>query len=123
MIVIEGINHIGITVSKLERSIAFYKELFDFDSVDKYCLPGVTVMKMADIVIALYEVEGYKPNSESKNKISFYVDEEDFEDALDELEENGIEIAHGPENIRGGKSVTFLDPDGNQIELSYPQLV
>ena len=35
MIVIESINHIGITVSNLEESVKFYKELFDFDMIDK----------------------------------------------------------------------------------------
>jgi len=48
------------------------------------------------------------------------VDEEDFEDAVEEIQEREIEIVFGPENIRKGKTVVFLDPDGNQIELSYP---
>ena len=34
MIVIESINHMGLTVSNLENSIKFYKELFDFEVVE-----------------------------------------------------------------------------------------
>jgi catechol 2,3-dioxygenase-like lactoylglutathione lyase family enzyme len=120
MIVIESINHIGVTVSNLEESIKFYKELFDFDMIDKVSGPGLAFMRVADITIGLYESQGYKSSDNSKSRISFYVDEEDFEDAVDEIQERDLEIVFGPENIRKGKTVVFLDPDGNQIELSYP---
>ena len=122
MIVIESINHIGITVSNVEESINFYKDLFDFEVIEKISNSGQAFLKMGDITISLYEVEGYKTDGVSQNRISFYVDEEDFEDALDELEEMGIKIVYGPENIRNGQTVVFLDPDGNNIELSYPKV-
>ncbi|MBP7737194.1 MAG: VOC family protein [Spirochaetes bacterium] len=122
MIVIESINHIGISVSNLEESVKFYKELFDFDTIDKASGPGITFIRVADITIGLYEVPGYKNADGTKNRISFYVDEEDFEDAVDEIQERDIEIIFGPEDIRKGKTVVFLDPDGNQIELSYPMV-
>ncbi|MBN1497967.1 MAG: VOC family protein [Spirochaetes bacterium] len=120
MIVIESINHIGITVSNLEESVKFYKELFDFDTIDKASGPGLTFMRVADVTIGLYEVPGFKNADNSKTRISLYVDEEDFEDAVEEIQDREIEIVFGPENIRKGKTVVFLDPDKNQIELSYP---
>ncbi|HOO72108.1 MAG TPA: VOC family protein [Spirochaetota bacterium] len=122
MIVIESINHIGITVSDLNASINFYKELFDFEVTDK-STEGQAYLKMGDIILSLYEVEDYKNQDNAKNRVSFYVDEEDFDDALDELEESGIEIIYGPENIRNGRSVVFLDPDRNHIEISYPKVL
>lgn len=122
MIVIESINHIGISVSSIEESINFYKDLFDFEVIEKISNSGQAFLKMGDITISLYEVEGYKTDGVSQNRISFYVDEEDFEDALDELEEMEIKIVYGPENIRNGQTVVFLDPDGNNIELSYPKV-
>lgn len=121
MIVIESINDIGITVSDLDKSIEFYKELFDFEVIDKKT-EGQVYMRMGDIIICLYEVKGYQNQQGCKNRISFYVDEEDFDDALDEIEELEIEIVYGPENIRNGRSVVFLDPDHNQIEISYPKI-
>ena len=120
MIVIESVNHIGITVSNLEESVKFYRELFDFEIIDKASAPGVAFMRVTDITIGLYEEHGYKNSNSSKHRISFYVDEEDFEDAVDELEDRNLQIVYGPENLRKGKTVVFLDPDGNQIELSYP---
>ena len=122
MIIIEGTNHIGITVSNLEDGIQFYKDYFDFEVVEKLSNSGQAFMKMGDIVIALYEVDGYKNDPESETRISFYVDEEDFEDALEEIEDSELEIVYGPENIRNGQTVVFLDMDGNKIELSYPKI-
>lgn len=121
MIVIESINNIGITVSDLDKSVEFYKDLFDFEVIDKKT-EGQVYLRMGDIIICLYEVEDYTNQDGCKNRISFYVDEEDFDDALDEIEELDIEIFYGPENIRNGRSVVFLDPDHNQIEISYPKI-
>ena len=44
MIVIESINHIGITVNDLEQSIRFYRDLFDFEVIDKLSASGVALL-------------------------------------------------------------------------------
>ncbi len=123
MIVIESLNHISVTVSNLDASIKFYKELFDFDVIDQISGPGQAFLRMGDILIVIVEVEGYKSQQNNKNSVSFYIDEDDFDDAVDELNDSEIKIIHGPENIRKGQRVVFLDPDNNQIELSYPKLI
>ncbi len=122
MIVIESIDHIGITVSNLDRSIEFYRELFDFEVVEKMSNAREAFIKVGEVMIGLFEIEGYTNQQGSKNHISLFIDEEDFDDAVDELRENDITIVFGPENLRGGKSVVFLDPDGNQLELCYPRM-
>lgn len=122
MIVIESVNHIGITVSDLDKSVKFYKELFDFDVIENISNSGQAYLKMGDILLSFIEVKGYKNSDDSRNCISFYVDEEDFEDAIDEIEETGIKVVFGPENIRKGQRIVFADPDGNHIELSYPKI-
>jgi catechol 2,3-dioxygenase-like lactoylglutathione lyase family enzyme len=122
MIVIESIDHIGITVSNLDRSIEFYRELFDFEVVEKMSNAREAFIKVGEVMIGLFEIEGYANQQGSKNHISLFIDEEDFDDAVDELRENDITIVFGPENLRGGKSVVFLDPDGNQLELCYPRM-
>jgi metallothiol transferase len=122
MIVIESINHISLTVSDLDKSVEFYKEMFDFETVEKYSTENQVFMRMGDILISLNCLEGFRNTESSKSIISFYIDEEDFEDAVDELNEMGIDIVYGPENIRNGKTIAFVDPDDNKIELSYPKL-
>ncbi len=121
MIVIESLHHTGLTVANIEKSISFYKDLFDFEVIEKLSGTGQAFLKIGDILLGLYESEGYKAK-DNKSRIAFYVDEEDFDDAVEELEESGIKIVYGPENLRGGQSVVFLDPDGNQIELAYPSI-
>lgn len=120
MIVIESINHVGLTVSNLENSINFYKDLFDFEVMENNAKQAF--IKEGDIIISLNEEENYKNQSDTKNRVSFAVDEDDFEDAVDELKAKEIPIIYGPENLRKGQTVVFLDPDGNQIELCYPKL-
>ncbi|MBN2402630.1 MAG: VOC family protein [Spirochaetes bacterium] len=120
MIVIESISYLGLTVTNLENSIKFYRDLFDFEVIENNS--NQAFIKEGDIIISLNEAEKYKSQEESKNRVSFIVDEDDFEDAVDELNEKNIPIVSGPENIRKGRSVVFLDPDGNQIELCYPKL-
>ena len=122
MIVIESIDHIGITVSNLDRSIEFYRELCDFEVVEKMSNAREAFIKVGEIMIGLFEIEGYQNQPGTKNHVSLFLDEEDFDDAVDELRENDITIVFGPDNLRGGKSVVFLDPDGNQIELCYPRM-
>ncbi len=120
MIIIESINNVGITVSNLENSIKFYKDLFDFEVVENNSKQAL--IKEGDIILCLFEAGDYKNQKNSKNRISFSVDEDDFDDAVKELGQRGIPVVQGPENIRDGQSVVFLDPDGNQIEISYPKL-
>lgn len=122
MIIIESIDHIGLTVSNLDNSIEFYKELFDFELIHSISNSNNAFIRVGDILIGLTEDEDYKCQNGSNNRICFFIDEEDFEDALEELEERGIPISYGPENIRKGKLVVFCDPDGNQIQLSYPKM-
>ncbi len=122
MIVIESINHVGLTVSNMEKSVKFYKELFDFEIMDKYTTPDQTILRMGDIILTLQQSDGFSAPSESKTCFSFYVDEEDFDDAVDELEDSEISIVYGPENIRKGKTVVFTDPDQNKIELAFPRI-
>ncbi len=122
MIVIESLNHITITVSDLERSVKFYRDLFDFDVIENISNSGQAFLRMGDIMLSLVEEDGYSCPENCMNGMSFYVDEEDFDDAISEIEESGLEILYGPENIRNGQRVVFADPDGNSIELSYPKI-
>ena len=122
MIIIESINTVGLTVSDLERSIAFYKDLFDFDVIEKYSNAGAAYLKIGEMVLVLTEKSGFASSADSGSAFSFFVDEGDFEDSVDELEELGIPVVYGPENIRGGQVLVFCDPDGNRIELAYPKI-
>jgi metallothiol transferase len=118
MIIIESIDHICFSVSDMERSIEFYREIFGFDVVEHMSGSPDALLQVGDIRLRLQKG---KDASASEGYVAFYVDEEDFEDALEEIEEAGIETVAGPEDYRGGKRVITVDPDGNHIALCYPK--
>ncbi|HOF14876.1 MAG TPA: VOC family protein [Spirochaetota bacterium] len=121
MIVIEDIDYIGVTVSDMDNAISFYSDLFDFEVIERVSNTDEAYIRVGDILLKLVEVKDFKAPENLKNNICFYIDEEDFDDALDELQEKNITIVYGPENIRKGRLVVFTDPDGNKIELRYPR--
>ena len=68
MIVIESINHLGLTVGNLENSIKFYKELFDFEVVESNA--GQAFLKEGDIILCLHEEDNYK--SQTTESTDYY---------------------------------------------------
>jgi catechol 2,3-dioxygenase-like lactoylglutathione lyase family enzyme len=116
MIIIENIDHISFPVSDMDRSIEFYREVFGFDVVEHMSGSPDALLQVGDIRLRLQLDKNAKGEG---GYVAFYVDEEDFEDALDEIEENGIETLSAAEEYRGGKRIVVLDPDGNKIGLCY----
>lgn len=122
MIIVEGIDHINIAVKDLEDSSKFYTDIFDFeiieDSNKKFIL-----MSMDPIKIKLIKVDNYENNLSQIQipAISFGMDEDDFTEAIEELEEKKIKIVRGPESIENGESLIFADPDNNLIEIYYKE--
>jgi len=116
MIIIETIDHISLSVSDIEKSIEFYRENFGFDLTEHASGSPEAFLQVADIKLRLFREESGKV-AKTGGYVAFYVDEEDFEDAIDEIEDSELEIISGPENIRNGKKVVISDPDGNKIAL------
>lgn len=122
MIVIEGFNYTGITVSDIERSIEFYRDILDFDYLDRVSDEEKAFMSMGDIIIALIRSEGYRAEDSSASRVSFYVDEEDFDDIIDDMEETGLAIASGPDEKGDIQFIIITDPDNNKIEITTPRI-
>lgn len=121
MIVIDSLNYIVLNVSSLDSSVKFYKDTFDFEVADKS--DDQALLSIGDLIICLKEIKGFKSVATDDVKLSFFVDEEDFEDALDEINDSDIEIVTGPEKLKKGEMVVITDPDGNKIELRYPKSI
>ncbi len=117
MIIIEELYSLSLSVADLDDSISFYKDIFGFDIVERQSGSDEALMQMGDIFLRLCQVSDISKDGREENYFTFYVDEEDFDDALDEIEENDLEVVYGPENIRNGRKVIFMDPDNNRIGL------
>ncbi len=119
MILLEGLHHISLGSSDLDRAVTFYEGVLDFDVVersDKFAL-----LHLDPIYIRLNLIAGYRSaiKNPGETSLSFILDVDDFTNAISDLEEKGIEIIKGPIAIEGGESLLISDPDGHLIELFY----
>lgn len=128
---IRKIEHIGIAVRSIEKSLKLYEGLFKMQSVEILEIPerGVraAMIDAGNMIIELLEPMGddsgmakfLDKKGEGIHHIAFGVT--DIEDALENLRAMGIELVT-PEPYRGahGRKVVFLSPkscSGVLIEL------
>ncbi|WP_102262446.1 FosM family fosfomycin resistance protein [Mesobacillus jeotgali] len=115
---IKGINHLLFSVSDLERSITFYKNVFNAKLLVKG--KATAYFDLNGIWLAL-NVEKDIPRQEihqSYTHIAFSIDEEDIDPMYKKLKDLGVNILPG--RIRSEKdkmSIYFTDPDGHKFEF------
>jgi metallothiol transferase len=115
---IEGINHMLFSVTDLDKSIKFYKDVFDARLLVKG--RNLAYFDLNGIWLAL-NVEKNIPRNEIKHSythIAFSVQEEDFETVAGKLKELGVSILLSRiRDQRDKRSVYFTDPDGHKFEF------
>jgi metallothiol transferase len=116
MIVLEGLNYFGITVSDIDRSVEYYRTMFDFEFLDRISDENQAFVKMGDEIISLIKGDG----GSQVGRLSFTVDEGDFDDIIDEIEQNEYQLKSEPDEDNG--ILILLDPDGNEIELTIRKI-
>jgi lactoylglutathione lyase len=141
---IKALQHVGLTVADLDRSIAFYSELFDIQVHGPWLregrrvgeitgYPGCSVRQCFlsfgrnDQILELLEYVGggppILPANGSAGAAHFAVE---IDDDLDALYENLLAEGHrfvsapmttSPHPLFHGRIVYLIDPDGFRIEL------
>lgn len=137
--------HVGITVSDMERSLVFYRDLLDGEVVvdtrvasgglaKVVAVPGavlhMVMIQLKNVVIELiqYDQSPGKPNAISNNDVgamhvAFLVD--DIQAAYESMSSAGVKFNAPPytftasdsEMIAGVTIAYFRDPDGVQLEM------
>lgn len=135
-----GLNHVGISVSDLDRSIRFYREAFGLEVIERCAFSGelyekilalpdirgrVALLRKGNLQLELFEfapvrrVSSAEERSVAELGIShFCVDTCDIESEYERLKVCGASFHCPPLDFGGLAKATYgRDPDGNVFEL------
>ncbi|WP_252503516.1 FosM family fosfomycin resistance protein [Sporosarcina sp. Marseille-Q4943] len=115
---IKGLNHFLFSVSDLERSIEFYKNVFDAKLLVKG--RSTAYFDLNGMWIALNQEKNIPRNeiSHSYTHIAFTIEESEFERVHSKLEKLGVNILTSRlRDEKDKKSIYFTDLDGHKFEF------
>lgn len=116
-------DHLSIHVNHLERSVAFYTDLFKLDSIsDPFPNYRVTWLKLTEqSQLHIFEDKSTIPRS----KYHFCFRVSSLEDFIELLNTRGIPFFNGPgkkglitTRTDGVRQIYFYDPDGHKLEIN-----
>jgi len=129
------LKNVLMVVSSIERSIAFYKELFGLDVIldndENVILTEGLVLQDARI----WKNSIQKDIIFQNNATELYFEEPDIESFVEKLKNYkepihyvnplmeadwGQEVSSSPRGAAGRRVIRFYDPDGNLIEVGTP---
>jgi len=133
-------NHVGISVSNIERTIAFYRDMFGmeemtpvfpFSGPDFSEIMGVedaqgrmTMLKKGNVRLELFEFANPKPKAKDPNYpvadhgyTHFGFDVDDLDAVYDKLKAAGVPIHCPVKDFESGiRAIYARDPDGYVFE-------
>ena len=116
------IDHIGLNVANLEKSIAFYQEMFGFSVIEKWDKPKQAFIGAEDVVLGLMEVADYNYHIYTMAHLAFSCEKAEFSNVIAKIQALQLEIVTAPKEQRGGETILFRDPSGNILEICYPSI-
>lgn len=112
------LDHVGIYVKNMERSLAFYGDIFGF-SEHRRLNRGETKIVFIDIGKGLLELvqRPDAPGEPPKGRWSHLaLQTEDFDGLLSKIVEMGLEHRTSTQG-EGSRRAFFKDPDGHDLEI------
>lgn len=121
---LEGLDHVALTVTDLDKSIAWYRDVLDLERRHADVWGDVpTFMCAGSTGLALFPLEipfpVPKPDAAETlvvRHIAFRADKKNFEAAQKRLKELGVDFAFQDHEI--SHSIYFSDPDGHRLEIT-----
>ena len=126
MPVTNGVNHVGLTVSKLEESAEFFINVLDWSEVRRDLEYPAIFVTDGVLMISLWQVKSNPPKIFNRREnIGLHHLALSVETVIDLdlihliLKEHNIKIAFSPELLRGGpaKHMMCYEPSGIRIEF------
>jgi lactoylglutathione lyase len=123
-----ALGHIVLNVSDLKKSERFYREILGLNVSARNLKTKMTFLSYGkehhDIALQALP-KGLKhaagKGAPKLHHFCVYVDSNDIIDKIyPVLKRRGIPVVSGPETlvVAGNRSISFLDPDGNRVEIA-----
>lgn len=136
---IRAINHVGVSVANLDRSIGFYRDLLGMDVVKQRPFSGeqyesilglqgaegrLALLQAGNMRLELFEFSHPSPKPGDSIRpvcdhgiTHFCIEVNDVEDSYARLKAAGVSFHCPPLEFATGKATYGRDPDGNVFEL------
>lgn len=120
---LEGIDHIALSVSDVDRSVAWYQEVLGLERrFDEAWGNHPAFVGIGTTALALFPTTAAQSKQTrgrdriSMRHLAFRADRANFEKAQAELRGHGVSFTFQDHEI--SHSIYFLDPDGHEIEIT-----
>jgi catechol 2,3-dioxygenase-like lactoylglutathione lyase family enzyme len=119
MFTVQGIDHVGLAVKDVQRSVAWYQEMLGLERLYEDVwgdFPGV--VGIGNTSVAFFPTDDPDvplPLGLPIHHVAFRVDRTNFNTAQETLRQKGIEFEFQDHKIV--HSIYFYDPDGHLIEI------
>ena len=122
----KALDHVGLTVTDMDRSLRFYSEILGLELLRRSAQgangASSAVLKVGDQEINIFSDAGFAsvPAGETPRGIDHFcleIESATIDDIVGALRRAGVEIAKGPVQRRDGISLFVGDPDGCRVEL------
>jgi catechol 2,3-dioxygenase-like lactoylglutathione lyase family enzyme len=114
---INGINHITLSVKDIDESFKFYKEILGLKPIMKSKISAYFTAENTWIALTKDEC---KTNKSDYSHIAFNIDSKKFNTLKNRIKDYGAK--EWQENKTEGYSFYFLDPSGNKLEIHSTSL-
>ena len=124
---LDGVHHIGLNVSNLERAESFYTHVLGFKVIDRYqdeirhsmLEAGITKIHLFESTDLEFDDAITRLSEDGYAHIAFGTNRKKFPQVMEELRKHNVPF-RGPLILGKGESVHFKDPDGNHFEIRFP---
>jgi metallothiol transferase len=119
---LEALDHVGINVSDVDRSVRWYRDVLGLRRVHEEVwdsFPAVVEANGSGVALFPNERTSHDPparDPDDMSHIGFRTSREGLERAREEVRARGIEVHEG--NYTIAWSIFFEDPDGHEIEIT-----
>jgi glyoxylase I family protein len=128
----KALDHVGITVTDMDRSLRFYCGVLGLELLRRRARgPGgiaSAVLTVGEQEINVFSDPGFAPvhlgaNRTGLDHFCLEIASATIEDLVAALRQAGVEIAKGPVRQRDGMSLFVSDPDGCRVEIIVKNVI